>query len=249
MPYRAKAGQGDTQAIVASILAPASIDPAFSYSSQVFALLRKAIARACLPPGTVLSEAGIAEASGLSRTPVREALRQLAQEGLVDVYPQAGTVVAPIRLSLLDEARFVRAALEAANLAELAVRAKTREGMLCGLSDTLAQQRLAMETGRLDDFMDLDDAFHREAFALCDRARVWELIDRDKIHLDRVRWLLLERLREHAPRVLADHETLLRLLEAGDGEKAAMVAREHVDKVSADLLELRDAMPSAYFSA
>ena len=245
MPYRAKASQADTSALVAAVVAPGSIDPSRSYAEQVFRLLRLAIARTRLPPGTVLSEAGIAEASGLSRTPVREALRQLAQEGLVDVYPQAGTVVAPIRLALLDEARFVRGALEAANFRTLASVVDAKG--IAALRAIVGEQRTAMAEGRLGDFMDLDDALHARAFSLGGRPRVWALIDREKIHLDRVRWLLLERLAAHAPRVLEDHEGFCDLLERGDEEGIALAALEHVDKVKRDLLELEASVPAAFF--
>jgi DNA-binding GntR family transcriptional regulator len=246
MPTRAKANQGDAQGLIARALAASAIDASRNYSGQLFGILRRAIARSQLPPGTLLSEAAIAEAAGLSRTPVREALRQLSVERLVDVYPQAGTVVSPIRLSLLREACFVRGALEAANFAELAP-AIDAEG-LSSLRAIVASQREAMEKADLGSFMDLDDALHAQAFKLMGRERVWTLIDDGKVHLDRVRFLLLERLSIHAGRVLRDHESLCGLLEARDAEKLALAARTHVEKATLDLLELREAVPAAYFA-
>ena len=77
------------------------------------------IVRGDLPPGAALSEAAIAEAVGTSRTPVREALQQLLREELVEVYPQVGTRVAPLRVALIQEGCFVRRSLECANLLDL----------------------------------------------------------------------------------------------------------------------------------
>ena len=246
MPYRSKSAQSDTPSLIARVLELGPIDPRRSYSEQLFEALRLSITRSRLPPGTVLSEAAIAEAAGLSRTPVREALRQLALERLVDVYPQAGTVVAPIRISLVKEACFVRGALESANFAELAVKFGARDRSF--LRNILADQEMAMREGRLEDFMNLDDRLHSAAFELMGRARVWNLIDNGKVHLDRVRYLLLERLAVHAGRVLADHERLLDLLENGKADELAKASRIHVDKATLDLLELQTEVPEAYFT-
>jgi DNA-binding GntR family transcriptional regulator len=72
------------------------------------------------PPRTALSEATISKLIDVSRTPVREALAQVAEEQLVVIYRQVGTLVAPVRLSLLEEGRFVRSTLECASHVQLA---------------------------------------------------------------------------------------------------------------------------------
>ena len=77
--------------------------------------------RGKLPPGTALSEAAISASIQVSRTPVREALAQLADEQLVQIYRQVGTIVAPVRTSLIEEGRFVRSTLECANHVQLAL--------------------------------------------------------------------------------------------------------------------------------
>ena len=97
-----------------------ALDPERSYTQQVHRCLRDAIVRGTLAPRTQLSEATIATTLEVSRTPVREALVQLADEQLVIIQRKVGTVVAPISLSLLDEGRFARSTLECASHVQLA---------------------------------------------------------------------------------------------------------------------------------
>lgn len=102
-----------TQEQIAALV-PNPLDPGRSYSAQIHSMLRDAIVHGHLPPGATLSETAIAAAVGTSRTPVREALQHLVQDQLVQVYPQVGTRVAPLRVALIREGCFVRRTLECA---------------------------------------------------------------------------------------------------------------------------------------
>ena len=81
-------------------------------SARIHAALRDRIVALELAPGSALPEKEFAESFGVSRTPVREALLRLAEEQLVDIYPQSGTFVAPIRVSVVQDAMVIRNALE-----------------------------------------------------------------------------------------------------------------------------------------
>ena len=83
-------------------------------ASQVFAHLRECIVRGEFPPNTALSEQDLCERLNVSRTPVREALINLAEEELVVIYPQFGTFVAPISLNAVRVGQYVREHLECA---------------------------------------------------------------------------------------------------------------------------------------
>lgn len=89
-----------------------------SESARVYAWLRQGILDVTLVPGAVLPESDVAMRFGTSRTPVREALLRLAEEGLIEIRPQRGTYVSRMRLDRLEEALFVRAAVEGAILRE-----------------------------------------------------------------------------------------------------------------------------------
>ena len=81
-------------------------------AAYIYEVLRGRIVALALPPGTVLQEKEFAEEFGVSRTPAREALLRLAEEQLVDIYPQSSTLVAPIRVSFVKDAMVIRDALE-----------------------------------------------------------------------------------------------------------------------------------------
>src|SRR5450432_3992404 len=79
---------------------------------RVYEHLRRGICRLRLPPGAVLDRDEIARRMGVSRAPVREAVARLAEEGLVEIFPQRGSFVAPIRRTQVRQSLFVRMALE-----------------------------------------------------------------------------------------------------------------------------------------
>src|SRR6266436_1420473 len=81
---------------------------------QVRALLRRDIIAGRLLPRTMLSEQELSQRFGVSRTPIREALIKLAEENLVEIYPQYGSFVAPIKLQDVFDSQFVRESLECA---------------------------------------------------------------------------------------------------------------------------------------
>ena len=89
---------------------------------QAYAALRHAVVTLRLRPGQVLSEQGIAQQLRTSRTPVREAFIKLAEAGLFEVLPQRGTFVRRISLKAVEDARFVREAIELAVLREVVGR-------------------------------------------------------------------------------------------------------------------------------
>ena len=85
-------------------------------SDQVYEALRKAIISLRLPPGRLISENRICRQIGVSRTPVRSAITRLVEDELIEVFPQKGSLVAPIKLSAVRNNHFIRKALEVAVL-------------------------------------------------------------------------------------------------------------------------------------
>src|SRR5215831_13005105 len=91
-----------------------------SKTDRVYALLRRRIRELTLAPGAPLRKEEIALELGVSRAPVSEAIARLAEEGLIDVFPQHGSFVAPIRATDVRESLFVRTALEVEAIRRLA---------------------------------------------------------------------------------------------------------------------------------
>ena len=131
---------------VGSLLPPtAAIDPRRSLSAQVYELAREAIVSLWLKPGQAISEKEIASQLGVSRTPVREALLRLSDEGLIEVFRQSGTFVCPIKLHDVYEGLLIREALETAVVRQATRKFDRRFGRR--FETLLARQRECAERG------------------------------------------------------------------------------------------------------
>src|SRR4051794_28732563 len=168
-----------------------------SARAQAYDRLREAIVTLRLKPGERIADGRLAQELGVSRTPVREAILQLADEGLVDVVPQHGTFVAPISLEAVREAQFVREALEVAALREVVER--VTDTQLAELDTSLAAQAEAESTHDAARFYTLDEAFHRRLMEISSFPGVWRIAARSRAHLNRVRILSLP-----GPEVIAE---------------------------------------------
>src|SRR3569833_167391 len=109
-------------------------------ASTIYRDLQRQIVKMDLRPGTALGEQMLADRYGVSRTPVREAVIRLSEEGLVDVLPQQGTFVSRLDITLIPEAVIIRQALEGATVQEAARVATVTDINL--LDDILAEQGL-----------------------------------------------------------------------------------------------------------
>src|SRR5258707_13699120 len=167
----------------------AAIDPRYPAGPQIHEVLRRSIITMRLRPRQKVSEAELALELGVSRTPVREALIKLAEDRLVEILPQRGSFITPIRLHEVLEARFIREALEIAVVREAA--ASGRAVILGRLEGLLQAQRAAARDKDLERFLDLDEAFHHTFSDSIDKERSWRLIQTVKHKLDRARYLSL----------------------------------------------------------
>src|SRR5664279_483578 len=165
-------------------------------SDAVYQAVREMIVRATMPPGSRISEAELGERLGVSRTPVREALLRLADEGLVRMFPQAGIYVAPVSVAAVSEAQFIREHLECAVIRDVA--ASIDGSGMALLRGTVSRQRAAQEASDTVQFYELDELLHQQFCDLAKRSGVWRVIQHSKHHLDRVRWLSLP-VAEHIP--------------------------------------------------
>ncbi len=146
-----------------------------SKAERVYGHLRRRIRELALPPGAPLRKEEIALELGVSRAPVSEAIARLAEEGLVEVFPQHGSFVAPIRAADVRESLFIRTALETEAMRRLAPIADA--SLLAELDDNLAAQGEALEDGDLARFSDLDEALHAVIFAATETPRALRLLD------------------------------------------------------------------------
>ncbi|CAG9182486.1 GntR family transcriptional regulator [Cupriavidus pampae] len=203
---------------------------------QVFEHMREQIIALALPPGTVLSRIDLAAQYGISQTPVRDALIRLAEEGLVDIFPQHATRVSRIDVALARQAHFLRRSVELEIVRTLA--AAPDAALLERLRAIVDRATRMLEIHALDEFSDNDQAFHR---ALYDAAAVPDLhalVRRQSGHLDRLRRLHLP-IAGKAREVLRDHAELVAAIAAGDAARAEAVLRDHLSGTLAHLDDIR----------
>jgi DNA-binding GntR family transcriptional regulator len=187
--------------------------------------IEEEVATGKLVPGTHLDEIELARRFGVSRTPVREALSQLAGEGVVEIRPRRGAVVARVTPPRLVEMFEVMAELEAM-CARLAARRMT-ESELHDLAQAHEQCRAAAEGRDPDAYFYANEAFHQAIYRaahngfLCDQAHGLQR------KLRPYRRLQL-RVRNRVQRSFEEHQSVLDALRAGDADGAMVAIRSHV---------------------
>lgn len=215
-----------------------------SARAQTYARLRAEIVALRLAPGDRISDIELARELGVSRTPVREAILQLADEGLVEVVPQHGTFVAPISLDAVREAQFVREALEVAALREVVGRIVEAE--LADLDAHMARQAGAQDD--VERFYALDEAFHRRLMEISGFPGAWRIAERSRVQLNRVRVLGLPG-RDVIAMLVAQHGEIVARVRSGDGAGAEGVMRDHLRLVFRHLPELEREHPDYFAGA
>jgi DNA-binding GntR family transcriptional regulator len=184
------------------------------------------------PPGARLSDVAVAAELGVSRTPAREAILRLAEEGLVAVRPRSGTFVTPIDPQAVREAQFIREALE---LAALNAAMEHPERLdFDALRANVAAQRAAIADDDVPAFAALDAALHQAIFNASGFPAVARVAAPSRAHLDRVR--KLNERPEAFPQLIRDHARIVKRMAAGDGDGATATLRLHVRRVL-DVLE------------
>jgi DNA-binding GntR family transcriptional regulator len=217
-----------------------------STGDQVYAALRAAIVSAELEPGRRLSENELAELLGVSRTPVREALARLRDERLVAIVPQLGTFVTLISPAAVEDAAFVREALECASI-RLAAERATSAGLAELQANLVAQERAEQEADTAA-FDALDDALHRLLAAQSGHEIAWSLARRANGHLDRVRGLSLPEP-GYLGEMVAEHRALVAAIADGDADRAERLMRHHLRMVLSSVPRIRDSHPEYFEEA
>lgn len=194
-------------------------------SRQLYDVLRAKILTAELRPGEALAEMRVAEQFGVSRTPVREVFRRLAEEGFLKIVPQVGTFVAPINLKVVYESQFVRETLECRAVALASDNATP--ALVRRLREQLRiQSRMISKSNHLGFFAS-DEAMHRALMDMAGHPMVWDMIASVKTQFDRVRHLSLES-RDWLEMIYAEHCEIVAAVAAKDKSRAEELMRAHL---------------------
>jgi GntR family transcriptional regulator, rspAB operon transcriptional repressor len=212
-------------------------------SSRIYSELRGELVSMRRQPGDVISEADIALTYGVSRTPVREAILKLADEGLLDVFPQSGIFVSRIPLAALPEAIIIRKALEETTARLAAERATTSQ--ILQLRSIVERQREADEAGDRVAFHHADELFHATVADVARYPGIWTLILHVKVHVDRYRQLTLP-VAGRMTQVIAEHEPILAAIEAHDPQRAGIAMEQHLNRLLRDISETQHTNPEFF---
>jgi DNA-binding GntR family transcriptional regulator len=199
-----------------------------SYRAQAIQIIRSQIVSGRLEPGSLHSIGAIAERLNVSITPVREALHDLAKDGLVEMRRNRGFVVRRPNETELDEIVQVRTMLEVGAIAEITDRSLIKD--FAALRDLCERNRAYAWAKDWESFVETDREFHLGILGSLDNSRLVEIVGNLR---DQSRLWGLERIAgsESFQRSLEEHSALLDAIEAGDSEAARAIMRTHLGHV------------------
>lgn len=207
-----------------------------SYSDQAYHELRRRILANEMPVGRQYMEQELAEILEMSRTPIREALIRLANEGLIEVRPRHGMRIKPISINDMREIYDVLTALES-SAAGLAAGRGLNGDEIALLRRALADMDAAIEGDDLDAWAEADARFHRLLVDFAGNARLKAVVGTliDQSH--RIRMLTL-RLRPKPMDSNKDHRAVIEAIAAGDADTSRRIHRQHREKSGRMLVAL-----------
>lgn len=215
-------------------LLPIKLDSYQPLREVVCETLREAISTGVLKPGERLMEIQLAEELGVSRTPVREAIRKLELEGFVVMVPRRGTYVADFSIRDINEVFEVRSALEilAAGLAA----ERITEDELEQMERLLVQMGEQIEHGDIDTIVDIDSQFHDILYRASRNDRLVGIINNLREQLTRLRAVSMQ----HPGRLkimIEEHSRLVEAIAQRDSQLAQKLASDHLENAEQTLLQ------------
>ncbi|EGO65496.1 GntR family transcriptional regulator [Acetonema longum] len=197
---------------------------------QVYSMLRRAIVELYLQPGAILSIKDICEHFAIGRSPVRDALVRLDQEGLVTLLPQRGTMISRIDFSRVKQERFLRLAVEE-EVMKLFMACHTPSDIAL-LQETLGRQQDLYDSREMDirRFFWLDEEFHQTFYAATDKLFCLQAVQGLGGHYRRIR-LLTCGDRDILQEILRQHNGLLHALQTRDTELMCNIFQRHLHEL------------------
>lgn len=202
------------------------LDRRLSLREQIYLIIRTLILTGAIKPGETIDEKDIAAQLSVSRTPVREAVKKLSDEHLVEVIAQSATRAARIDRHEIEESYLIRRALEVESASQAATRMTTAHADR--LSDILHAHARAIERRQYVEAIKADDAFHSAIAMISNLPRLWKTIEISKAQIDRCRHMMLPRAGQ-AEATLKQHEDIIEALQSGNPERAGSAMRFHLD--------------------
>jgi GntR family transcriptional regulator, rspAB operon transcriptional repressor len=207
---------------------------------QVYELLREKILSVELKPGASINERRLTEWLGVSRTPIREAIRRLADNGLISIVPHVGTSVSLISAKRIRELYLIRSSLECAVIRTSAARfdeqaAKTLQDLIDQQSATLAGPDFVRHVA-------VDDEFHRSIAGLSGMTLAWEILQKVMSEVTRLRHLSI-RIPGGLTQPIHEHAAIVEALKSNDPDASQRAMKAHLDNSLQSILKALELYP------
>jgi len=193
----------------------------------VFLTLRKKILKGELAPGERLMEVQLAEKLGVSRTPIREAMRMLEKEGLVVMRPRRGAQVAQISLRDLNDVLEVRKTLEMLAIRKACARMKSSD--IAAMKQAAGRfEKLVASDGELTEMAEADESFHQSIYEGARNARLTQILEnlREQMYRFRFEYLKDEKIRRS---LVEEHRAIAAAVEGKNEEEAIRLIARHIN--------------------
>lgn len=198
-------------------------------AERVYAHVKQGVLERRYEGGTLLTEGELAEAVGVSRTPVREALLRLEADGLLRLYPKKGALVLPVSVQEIADVVETRQLVE-----EHAVRkaVPASPGLLTRLEELLERQRAQAAAGDLAGAAVTDRCFHAEIVRSAGNEILARLYDQLRDRQLRMGVAVMHAHPDRITKTLTEHQQLLEALRSGDADAAVEIVHGHVGRLS-----------------
>lgn len=207
-----------------------------SLSEHAYRVIRDAVLKNILTPGYFASEREVAERFGLSRTPAREALLRLRDEGLIEVLPRRGIRVLPLSVTDVREIHQIARALELEAALTLAAERPTAEGLAEIYADVAEMERAVGAEDR-DSWVAADTRFHLAIVSRSDNQRLIQSYNSLRILTDRARLFVLH-MRVLPVQSTQEHRAMLDAIVSGDLGLVAELYRSHWERTTNEMIEI-----------
>ncbi|MBQ9708649.1 MAG: GntR family transcriptional regulator [Firmicutes bacterium] len=195
---------------------------------MVYEELKMQILTGAIVPGTRMMEVELAENMGVSRTPIREAIRKLEKEGLVTIRPRRGAYASSISTDDMLEILEVRQHME--GLAAYFAASRMTPDELDGLKKLAEKYNTAVEAGDMEGMIEYDTKFHRAIADSCNNKILLQMIEQLQEMVLRFRYIYYDTFRR-AENMPVEHQAIMDAIARGDEDAAREAADVHIDRL------------------
>ncbi len=213
---------------------------------DAYSVLHKDIIELRLKPGTIVSIRNLCEHYQISRSPMRDALIRLSQEGQTNLLPQRGIMISKIDLKRVEEERFLRLSVEE-NVLQMYLTCRKADD-IASIEALIEKQRHSIQAQDLREYMEQDNAFHQFFYRATGKQFCADVIWKASSHYSRVRLLA------SVDRVITDKETrqhteMLEAIRENNAQKLIDIFKVHLSDLDSETHALRQKYPDLFLNA